>query len=218
MKYEIIGANESTGEEMIFIVEARSKKLAASKAHRHGMLISSIYRASRTAKTMEAPEVVVEHVTSNQPTEPETQEASDRDDESFDEAYEPVEQQPVSKRSSRRSSSRRSSGHHSSPSSGDTEGLMFKTFITPKVIVVFFWAITILIVLGVLLGSVVAFLTGMTQSVAAAAVSAVLVLVTGLIVGLLYILCIRIGCEVVVILFRMRDHLESIENKLSDDS
>lgn len=212
MKYEIRGASESTGEEQIFIVEARSKQLAESKARRLGMLISSIRRASRTAATMDEPETVVEHVRYDQ-VEPADDEIIE-EDETHDE---PTKEQPVPRRSTRRSSTRRSSRDTSNADSKDSGGLTFQTFITPKVIVVLFWVVTILILLGVLGGTLAAFVAGMAQSMGVAVGGAAIVFITGIILAILYILCIRIGCEVVVVLFRMRDHLENIESKLSDN-
>lgn len=214
MKFEIRGASQATGEELLYIVEARSKQLAESKASRKGMLISSIQRASRLAKTMEEPEVVVAHQPKSAPASaPEP--AGDID---FDDAdYEAIEDTPS--RSGRKASpGRRSSSRGGESGGGATSGgLMFKTFITPKIITVLFWVIAVLIVLGVLLGTVVTFIGAVSQSVPGAIVGALIFFVASLILGLLYIVIIRVGCEFVVIVFSIHDKLANIEDHFSND-
>ncbi len=80
--------------------------------------------------------------------------------------------------------------------------LSFRKFITPMVIQVIFWIGVVVITLGLLIGGI--------SSLGSAPLQGILMIFIGIPVALI---AWRVYCEIIIALFRMLDHLRSIDAK-----
>lgn len=85
--------------------------------------------------------------------------------------------------------------------------LAFRKMVVPVVIQIIFWFLAILVIGAGLVFGVMSILTGRTQ--------AILVGIAAVVIGVpLYLLLIRMYCEVLIVVFRMNDTLTDIRNLL----
>lgn len=95
------------------------------------------------------------------------------------------------------------------PAGGLGEYLAFRRMVVPVIIQVIFWVLTGLVVVAGLAFAGISIASGRSQDV--------LFGLLGLVVGVpLYILLIRIYCEIVIVLFRINDTLLDIKQELKD--
>lgn len=87
------------------------------------------------------------------------------------------------------------------------EYLSFRKMVTPVVIQILFWILAGLVILGGVLYFIL--------SLASGRIEAILMTMAGVVIVVpLYILFIRIYCEVLIVIFRMNDTLGDIHHEL----